>query len=381
MKILMTADTIGGVWTYALDLIGTLDPESHRVTLATMGQPLSNSQWRQVAQHPHLTVFESTFKLEWMDDPWRDVEVAGRWLMELAARVEPDIVHLNGYVHATLPWSAPVIVVGHSCVRSWWRAVKGTEAPPRYDRYTDRVRSGLRAADMVVAPTEAMLAALVAEYGELARSCVVRNGRAAALFNPAAEKEPFIFSVGRLWDEAKNVRALDRAAAHVPWPVGLAGCEAHPSGSRLALQHAKALGVLAPAAVARYLGRASIYALPARYEPFGLSVLEAALSGCALVLGDIPSLRENWEGSALFVPPDGDEALVNALNLLLRDPQLRERLCTAACQRAKSFTLNRMGLAYEELYSTLQSDRREPVCGQSVVREAAARSGVVMELG
>ncbi len=33
--------------------------------------------------------------------------------------------------------------------------------------------------------------------------------------------------------------------------------------------------------------------LPARYEPFGLSVLEAALSGCALVLGDIPSLRES----------------------------------------------------------------------------------------
>ena len=42
-----------------------------------------------------------------------------------------------------------------------------------------------------------------------------------------------------------------------------------------------------------WFARAGIYALPAVYEPFGLSVLEAALSGCALVLGDIPSLARN----------------------------------------------------------------------------------------
>ena len=64
-------------------------------------------------------------------------------------------------------------------------------------------------------------------------------------------------------------------------------------------------GRLTPPQMARVVSRApSIYALPARYEPFGLSVLEAALSGCALVLGDIPSLREIWDGAALFVDPD-----------------------------------------------------------------------------
>ena len=56
------------------------------------------------------------------------------------------------------------------------------------------------------------------------------------------------------------------------------------------------------------MGRAAIYALPARYEPFGLSILEAALSGCALVIGDIPSLREIWADAALFVPSDGHDA-------------------------------------------------------------------------
>ena len=39
----------------------------------------------------------------------------------------------------------------------------------------------------------------------------------------------------------------------------------------------------------------------ALYEPFGLAVLEAAQAGCALVLSDIPTFRELWDGAALFV--------------------------------------------------------------------------------
>ena len=57
----------------------------------------------------------------------------------------------------------------------------------------------------------------------------------------------------------------------------------------------------------------AIYASPARYEPFGLGVLEAALSSCALVLGDSPTLREPWSDAALFVPPDDHDALLTAL--------------------------------------------------------------------
>ncbi len=63
------------------------------------------------------------------------------------------------------------------------------------------------------------------------------------------------------------------------------------------------LGLLAPAELADGM-RARIHLCVAGlYEPFGLSVLEAALSGCALVLGDIPSLRENWDGAADFAEP------------------------------------------------------------------------------
>ncbi|MGZ3458845.1 MAG: glycosyltransferase, partial [Archangium sp.] len=91
------------------------------------------------------------------------------------------------------------------------------------------------------------------------------------------------------------------------------------------------------------------------YEPFGLSVLEAALAGCALVLGDIPSLREVWGDTALFVHPDDGDGLVRALRSLMNNPAERERLATEARARALTFSPRRMAEAYLELYAALRA--------------------------
>ncbi|RYG43279.1 glycosyltransferase family 1 protein, partial [bacterium] len=153
----MTADTVGGVWNYSLDLSRELGRRGVEVALATMGRPMSVDQARQAVSIPSLQVFESDFRLEWMEDPWSDLHRAGDWLLSLEQAVQPDIVHLNGYVHASLPWSVPTLVVCHSCVLSWWQAVKGEAASCEWHRYRDAVRRGLRAADLVLAPTHAML--------------------------------------------------------------------------------------------------------------------------------------------------------------------------------------------------------------------------------
>jgi hypothetical protein len=107
------------------------------------------------------------------------------------------------------------------------------------------------------------------------------------------------------------------------------------------------------------MGRAAIYALPARYEPLGLSVLEAALAGCALVLGDIPSLREVWGGeAAIFVPPNDVDALADALELLRREPVRRARLAVCARARALEYGPARMAASYLAAYSSLLRARR-----------------------
>ena len=117
-------------------------------------------------------------------------------------------------------------------------------------------------------------------------------------------------------------------------------------------------GRLEPHALADWYARAAVFAHPARYEPFGLAVLEAARSGCALVLGDIPSLRENWDGCADFVPPDGPEALARALTGLLSDPERRARLASAAHARSLDFSLERFGRGYLEAYAQLRHRAR-----------------------
>ncbi len=102
------------------------------------------------------------------------------------------------------------------------------------------------------------------------------------------------------------------------------------------------------------MARAAIYALPARYEPFGLSVLEAAAAGCALVLGDIASLRETWAGAALFVPPDDEAALGEALRRLIAAPAERARLAERALRRARALTAAAMAERTLGLYRSLR---------------------------
>lgn len=356
-RILMTADPIGGVWTYALELCQALDKQGIEVALATMGEPLNREQCEAIGGIPSVQAYESAFKLEWMQDAWKEVDLAGKWLLELEESLQPDIVHLNGYAHGALPWHAPVVVVGHSCVLSWWLAVRGEPAPGMWRTYRKRVIQGLHAADAIVTPSKAMLAMLNQHYGPL-EVRVIPNGRNSAVFSPD-KKNAFVLSIGRVWDEGKNIAALEHIAPHLDWCVYVAGEQRYPDGGVAEQENVCYLGALPLAALADWLGRASIFALPARYEPFGLSILEAGLAGCALVLGDIPSLRENWDDCAVFVPPNDSEILQMAIQDLICDEDRREALATCARARALQFTPEKMAAGYVSLYGDLLAARSE----------------------
>jgi glycogen synthase len=346
--ILMTADTVGGVWTYAIALSQDLVARGIEVSLATMGAPLSREQRRQASQ-AGVEVYESAYKLEWMEQPWQDVQAAGEWLLNLQATLQPDLVHLNNYAHGNLPWHVPSVIVGHSCVYSWWNAVHAYEPAAEWSEYRRRVRNGLQAASMVVGVSRSMLRELQHWYG-IASGAVIYNGHRSGAYGPAA-KEPVVLSSGRLWDAAKNMTTLDAAAPMMRWPVYVAGEAQHPDGGKPALQHLCPLGRLSSEELRRCFSRAAIYASPAFYEPFGLAILEAALSGCALVLGDIPSLREIWGEAAVYVPPSDPEALALSVNALIANQQFREEMGRRARGRALGFTTDRMTQAYLNVYT------------------------------
>jgi glycosyltransferase involved in cell wall biosynthesis len=353
-RVLMTADTVGGVWSHALELAAALGERGVRVSLATMGAVPTSAQRAQATSLPGLELHASEWRLEWMKSPWDDVRRAGQWLLGLEHELAPDVVHLNQFAFGALPFAAPKLVVAHSCVASWWRAVHRQLAPASWDTYRRTVRQGLDGADLVGAPTEAMLSSLALDYGYIHGGLVLPNGRSAAMFAPG-DKEPVILSAGRLWDAAKNVSALQAVATRLPWPVCVAGSASAPGAGEKSIQAPGVLwlGELAPDAMPAQFARASIYALPARYEPFGLSALEAALSQCALVLGDVPSLREVWGDAALYVQPDDHDALQAALMRLIDDAPLRQQMAHRAAERARHFTPARMADAYMSAYGRL----------------------------
>ena len=352
MKILMTTDTVGGVWTYSIELAGQLVKRGHEVVLAALGGWPSPAQTAQVAALPEVQLHSSAWKLEWMDDPWAEVDQSSAWVLDLAARVRPDLVHLNTLAHGALPWKIPCLVVAHSCVLSWWEAVKREAAPPAWNTYRDCVGASLHAADAVVAPSAALLMQLTACYGPLPQASVIHNGRDCAKF-PPGEKEEFILATGRLWDEAKNISALARVAHRVPWPVYAAGDARSPDGRVIDAGGLRLLGRLDERQMAEWLGQAAILVAPARYEPFGLGILEAARAGCGLVLGDIASLRELWADAAIFVAPGDDEALYKALAGLAKDPEARAALVRRSITRSLEYTLDRMTNRYLEIYQRL----------------------------
>lgn len=335
LKILMTADAVGGVWQYSLDLIEPFVKRSAEILLATMGPRPDEAKKERLGAFERVTVCESDYKLEWMQQPWEDVDRAGAWLLELAQQFQPDVIHLNGYAHAVLPWQAPIVVVAHSCVYSWWQSVHGS-APPEKDwsEYHARVSAGLRTADIVVAPSAFMATALTTHYGmPVNRVRVIYNYSESPLYS-SAEKEPFYLSAGRIWDKGKNLKLLDDISPGLPWPVRVAG----------SLTHGDLL---------QQMQIASVYVHPALYEPFGLAVLEAARAQCCLVLSDIPSMRELWDGAAIFVNPRDADEWARVLSRVANDSAEREAFGqlarTHSARYSAAATVDQYCRAYESL--------------------------------
>jgi glycosyltransferase involved in cell wall biosynthesis len=72
-----------------------------------------------------------------------------------------------------------------------------------------------------------------------------------------------------------------------------------------------------------------------------------------LVLGEIPSLRELWDGAARFVDPGDEHGLARALQELIDDPTERHRAARRAQERARRYRSDTMTSAYAALYRRL----------------------------
>ncbi|MGC2660651.1 MAG: glycosyltransferase family 4 protein [Bryobacteraceae bacterium] len=350
-RILLTTDCVGGVWNYTIQLASELAARGYQVLIAAIGPIPAECHLHDL--HLDGIRFEhSDYRLEWMDGGCDDLEILREWLLKLEAEFRPDVIHLNSYALADAPFAAPVLVVAHSCVYSWWHAVHGVLPPTRWSAYQRNVAAGLRSATAVVAPTHTMLRSLANNYGiRLFDGHVIPNGNTAVPTVNILAKRHKILAAGRLWDESKNYSILDEVALHLDWPIDIAGSTESPKGnSAFSGRSVNLLGALSQPALHRLMAEAAVFVHPALYEPFGLAILEAANRGCALVLADIPSLRELWDNAALFCSPRDPSAWITTLQAVSSDEDLRSDLACRALARAAQYSTDRMLACYQDLY-------------------------------
>ncbi len=346
-RILMTTDAVGGVWRYSLDLARAMAAEGNSIVLAGLGPEPSRDQAAEARSFATLAWL--TTPPDWMTRNENDLDRLPAELDALVSAHAIDLVHLNAPTQAVgLELRCPIVVVSHSCVVTWLHAVRGDVIAGDWVWQWERHRAGFERADAVIAPSQSHAGALQACYGPIARLSVVHNG---ALPDSTAEgRNTFVFAAARWWDEGKNADTLDKAAAIAPWPVYAAGSLNGPDGQLARLDNCSTLGRVGYAEVRRMMAKAGIFVSPSIYEPFGLAVLEAATSGTPLVLADIPTYRELWDGAALFFEARDAHGLAGCITRLAGDDELRRQLGRHAADRARRFSLPAQSGATSEIY-------------------------------
>lgn len=346
-RLMLVSDAVGGVWTYSVELARALREWNFETVLAVIGPPASEEQRQDTGA---VTVVETGFPLDWTAEQPQAICRTASALAELADSRGVDLVQVNSAaLLADCTFSQPTVVVQHSCVATWWASVREGPLPHDFAWRRDLIECGLHRADAVAAPSASFAAQLARVYGLSRAVRCVHNGRRAL---PMKRREPqdFVFTVGRLWDDGKNIATLNEAASRLSVPVEAVGPLRGPNGTAVDFEQLSTPGQLGPDAIAERLANRPIFASSASYEPFGLSVLEAAQAGCAMVLSDIPTFRELWGGAALFVPADDPDGFAEAIEQLLGSPQRRAELGHSARVRALRYTPEAMASRMAQIY-------------------------------
>lgn len=109
----------------------------------------------------------------------------------------------------------------------------------------------------------------------------------------------------------------------------------------------------------RLYATASVFFLPTRMEGWGLSIMEAMASGCPVVSTPVGGITElvHSENNGLLVPVGDVHGFAEAIEHLLDDKVLRERLCAAAKETVKKFSWDVSAERTIELYNKIVSSR------------------------
>ncbi len=368
MRVLVTADTFSGVWTYSRELVSGLVTHGAQVTLVSFGEiPLPHQTAWMDGLHG-LEYHPTAFRLDWMQEGEQDFHAAQDHLCAIVRDTRPDFLHLNQLSFGALPVSTPRLVVAHGDVLTWWLSIHGHEpaSSPWLEWYRETMGAGLHRAEAVVTTSRWMEDMLHLAYGANFESCVIPPGRNPIYFNPFVTKEESVLAIGRLWDTGKQVALLTQHAHGLP--VCIVGADSPIPAPPLPIRadirvsthdhEISVKGAQTESQLRSLYSKSTIFAATSRYDPTGLASVEAAFSRCALVANDTAMHRELWGDAALYFERNDAGSLSEVLKRLDEDPELTRLYGTRAYNRARErFTARRMVDDYLRLYRRLRSPK------------------------
>jgi len=264
----------------------------------------------------------------------RDARVVAR-LHKLIVRQRIDTI-FSFLVHANAAAAAVSLFARH--VRLI-QSIQTTQPEPKWHWKIQKLAG--RAAEKIVAPSPSV-AQVAEDWCDVGKWKIVVIPNAiepeefGGLQRPMAGDEFPIGFLGRL-DPIKRVPDLVEAMRDVPrahlhiFGEGPERAEIERTVIRLGL----AARVTLHGAVARpqdALSQMRLLVLPSTAEGFGLVLIEAMAAGIPVIATDVPGIRDVVKNdvTGLLVPPAQPQKLATAINHLIDDPQLRDRLIDAA---------------------------------------------------
>ena len=390
----------GGQVVFVLELARHLNEQGHRVDIVTRrfeDQPEydeiadglrvwripfgGNEFIRKERMHEHLPELSQNLLAAIRDRGLRyDVVSSHYWDAGWAARTvcqEMDIPHVH------TPHSLGV----------WKRDEMGDEpdAEATY-RFEERIQKEFlvyRSADRVIATTPQQAESIVDRYEIPRRNVVmippgldvrrylpVSGSRVRTLRTRLGFRRHDVYTVGRA---AHNkgydllLRAMPQLKQAVPDArlVLAVGADAPADHRRVRRWRALAsdLGISADVEwrghvpdeqMADHYRAAGVFALPSRYEPFGMTAIEAMASGAPSVITVHGDLEEMFDfgSQALFADPARPTEFATMLSLPMRYPRLRERLTVEGAQWAgRTFGWSRIAQRTADVLSETMVDR------------------------
>jgi glycosyltransferase involved in cell wall biosynthesis len=155
-------------------------------------------------------------------------------------------------------------------------------------------------------------------------------------------REPFVLTVGAA-DRRKNIGFLERAMStvvktHSEVTLALAGPRRKDRAAPVDPPWQRTLGFVSDDDLVTLYRRATALVAPTSYEGFGLPVLEAMRLGTPVICARASSLPEVAGAAALWVEPQDELQLAEAISRVLGDEALRGSMRQAGLQQATRFS-------------------------------------------